>query len=412
MNIKPGALLHQAFLERASNTDTPGAGDLGLGAFLTLRMVDQFRIGAQPNADALNYQVRATLDFVSGLSSDTAEVNHLRQIARVGEQVLKRQEPRFLWAPMLAYGFWLEGELRLAESLDVLDTALGLNPDGESNDHVAALLLRGRVLRHLSRYTEATASYTASGAMGKRLGDDHSERLGRIGCAIVMQKLGNLAAADESLRQVRHEAQAAGDRNAEARACHDIADGLYLMGRSDEGVAFAFHAYEVYEQRVDKLKALSDVGVLMKAIGNYHGAEDAFMVVLDGEPTALVRLNTVLELLELGTCSRDRVAFERWRRELEAGRSLMPPDAHVDYEIKLGSGLAAFGRVARAKEVLESAVRRAEQHRLNKYLFRAEEALAAVGETLENEQRPAPERTQVAEVAEVAEKLQLLRASA
>lgn len=403
-----GPLLHQAFLERASDTSTNGAGDLGLGAFLTLRMVDQFRSDARPNTEALNYQVRATQDFVGGLNSDSAEVNHLRQIARVGEQVFKRNEPRFLWSPMLAYAFWLEGELRLAESLDVLETALGLDAERETGERVAALIQRGRVLRHSSRYDDATESYAASGAMALRLGDDHSERLARIGRSIVMQKLGNLSGADGLLQQVRADARNAGDTIAEAKACHDLAHGLEQMGRPQEGVAFAFQAYQLYEQRIEQLKALSDVGLLMKTLGLYHAADDAFMVVLAGEPTALVRLNTVLELLELAACTKDRVAFERWRRELETSRGLMPPDAHVDYEIKLGLGLATFGNAAKAKEVLESAMRRAEQHRLNKYLFRAEEALAAVDVAHKHEQRPAPQ-PQAAQVAEVAEKLQLLR---
>src|SRR5690242_6422061 len=92
-NTVKSSLPHHAFLERASDP-TPGAGDSALGAFLTMRLVDQFRVEAEPNIEALKYQVKATLDLIDGIESDSPEVNHLRQIVRVGEQVMKKKEPR------------------------------------------------------------------------------------------------------------------------------------------------------------------------------------------------------------------------------------------------------------------------------------------------------------------------------
>jgi tetratricopeptide (TPR) repeat protein len=408
------SLLHQAFLERASDTSAPGSGDLALGAFLTLRLVDQFGAKAKPNRAALSYQVRATWDFVQNLPGDSPELSHLRQIARVGEQVLKRRDARLLWSPMLAYAYWLEQELRLAESLDVLDTALGLATAPETEEQVAAHLQRGRVYRIAGDYERATESYEAGAEIAARLGDHHSVRASRIGRAVVLSRLGNLPASEAILRETATDAEAAGDREAAAHAYHDLANTLELMGRENEGILAVFRAYELYEQRNKQMAALQVVGLLMKAIGNYKAADNAFSVVMDSHPNAELALNTRLELLHLASLTGDRVAFERWRRDLEGQRSSMPADAFVDFATKLGQGYAAFGQITPARAALESAVRRAEQHKLNKYLFRAEQALRAL-DTMEQQQRhdtPRVSGAYRAEVDEVAEKLELLRASA
>ena len=408
----PSFLPHQAFLVRAS--DPASGGELALGAFLTMRMVDQFRASARPNLEALGYQVRATINLVDGLSSESSEVTHLRHIARVGEQVMKKNESRLLWAPMLGYAFWLEKALRFDESIDVLDTALGLGTTPESGDHVNAWLQRGRVLRAASRYDESTESYVTGGEIAIRIGDGHSNRRSQIGRAVVMQKLGNLADAEGALRSAIAAAQLNDDREAEAVAHHELANTLELMGREAEGVLEVYRAYELYEQPERRISALQVVGVFMTLLGNYKAADDAFSVVMASKPSLELAQNTMLELLHLASRSGDRVAFERWRRELEKQRASLPPDAYVDLEIKLGQGFTTFGQPERAAEVLESAVRRAAQYRLSKYLARAQEALSeasgAAGTKRENARRA--NDAHFPEVAKVAEKLHLLRSAA
>ena len=221
-NSVKGSLPHQAFLARASD-QTVGAGDLALGAFLTMRMVDQFAASATPNPEALKYQVRATLDLINGIQHESPEVGQLRQIVRVSEQVMKRKEPRLLWAPMLGYAFWLEQQLRLNESVDVLDTALGLGIQPESEDHVNAWLQRARVLRALGQLADSIQSYETGGEMGLRLGDSHSHRRSRIGRSATLSKLGNLTGAETLLREAIAESHTEGDREAEAVGYHELA---------------------------------------------------------------------------------------------------------------------------------------------------------------------------------------------
>ncbi len=369
--------LHEPFLQRAAtaSTDQSGSGH-ALGAFLTLRLVDQF-FGAlyDGHADALAYQTQATRDFLRELHPHTVETNHLLEIVRVADGVRASGSVRLMFPPLLAFAYWLEQELRLDESLDVLAATLQLSSGVEGEEEVSANLQRGRVLRLLGRFREATDAYAWGGQVASRLGDRHSELLSRIGRAIVLQKTGNLPESERVLRQVRAEAKQSGDRDAEARACHDLAVALRHMNRGDEAAPLAFRAYQLYEQPIQRMRALSDTGEILKAMGHYGAAKDAFLSVMRSEPPAEIRLRTGVELLELSALLQDRVSFERWRRDVGAHYHRLPADELVAYELKLGMGLASFEQEAEGKRHIERAMVLAEQSGQGQWVFRAEAAL-------------------------------------
>jgi tetratricopeptide (TPR) repeat protein len=373
---------HEAFLARAANAGEQRAKARALGAFLTLRLVDQFgKVGA-PNlgAESLDYQLQAASDFVSQLFPRTVEVNHLTEIVRVAEGVARTESVRILWPPLLAFGYWLEHHLRLDEALDVLDTALRLSDGRTAEEEVATQLQRARVLRKAGRLSEASESYAHAGGLAIALADHRSELRSRIGRAIVLQKTGNLPESERVLREVLADARALGDCDAEAQACHDLAVALALREQFAEAIPFAFRAYELYEHPTHKARALNDTGSLFKELGHYSAAKDALMVTVGGCPSTEVVLRAKLELLDVSALIGDRVSFERWRRELRADRSLMPPDIQVDLATKVGVGLAGFGRTADAEAELKRAIVVAEEHGLGEGLFRAERGLQEVRE--------------------------------
>src|SRR5262245_16353877 len=110
--------MHEPFLERASGDgDTRGQA---LGAFLTLPLID--RVATEPGAlksEAMAYQLRACASYLDEQHPDSEEITHLREIVRVARTASESGNKRLLWAPMLAFAYWLEQELRLEESLDV-----------------------------------------------------------------------------------------------------------------------------------------------------------------------------------------------------------------------------------------------------------------------------------------------------
>lgn len=384
--------LHEPFLERAS-----GSGDQrghALGAFLMLRLVDRIAEEAKAlKSEALAYQLRACMQYIDEIYPQTEEVTHLREIVRLAESASDAGNKRLLWAPLLAYGYWLEQQLRLDESLDVLDSTLRLENASAIDEKIAAHLQRARVLHLTGRFTDANHSYAVAGEMANLRGDLRSQMVSRIGRAIVLQKTGDLPQAEAIFSDVLHIARQHGDAYVEARALHDLAVTNNLMNRVPAAVAFAFEAYQKYDEPHHRGRALSDMGMFLKELEHYAAAKEAFLEVLANNPTPKTRVNTVLELLELTAQVQDRLGFERWRRELESGYDTLPPAETVDFEMKMGFGLAAFGSGPDAIEHLSKAVELAERYRFGQRVFEGEALLKEIKAGRTSQLVPPPAKT-------------------
>jgi tetratricopeptide (TPR) repeat protein len=361
---------------------------------------------------ALAYQIRATRDYLLDLDPPTPEVTHLLEGVRLAEAGQKTEKRSLLWPPLLAYSNWLEQELQLAQALDVVETARGLDDGTAATEQIAALLQRGRVLRLLGRLEEARASYDQGRAKAVAAGDSHSALLGRIGNAIVTRQLGNLSASEKLLRQILLDAEAAADIDAQARAHHDLGAALGYQQRAAEAIPHYYRAFELYEGHDPRLRALSDVAQALKQLGYHEAAHNAFLSVLSLGPSAQVAVRTKLELLEVSARKADRMAFHRWRRAIvDAGE--LPPQTQIEFDLGLALGYGTFGQPAKAEQCLMHAVRLAEQHHLNEQLFRAENALAELRngrQTTQTQETPAATEWQGHPgVANVAKKLEALR---
>ncbi len=400
---------HTPFLERASDPDGEDSQH-ALGAFLTLRIVDQFA-KSQLNAVGLGYQISSAFGYLADLSPRTDEVECLEAIAHASQAALRQESTEALFVPLRRYAEELEGQLRLDEAVDVLNTILRVpNP---SDHHVVHLFLqRGRVLRVGGRFSSATESYAAAGKAALRHGDTHAELLSRIGRAIVLQFLGNLPAAQQLLHEVRTDAVRLEDRDAEARATHDLAVTASKRNDNAESVKYAFRAFQLYDGDEHKRRALADLGTALQALGHYSAASDAFEIVLSGHVPTAMRIATTLELIELATHTGNRMMFEKRRREIETLDAELPPSSLVDFKMKVGKGLASFGNTETAKKYLRRAVQHAEEYNLNDFLFKAEAALDDLNETPPQAECiwPAEEKF-VDDVVSVARELQLLRAA-
>src|SRR6185436_19261371 len=97
------------------------------------------------------------------------------EIVRVAQRSLRTNNRGLLWAPLLAFAYWLENELQLDESLDVLETAFRLKDGTEARDQIAGYLQQGRVLRIAGRFTEAREAYQSGGNLARYSGDFRSE---------------------------------------------------------------------------------------------------------------------------------------------------------------------------------------------------------------------------------------------
>jgi tetratricopeptide (TPR) repeat protein len=329
--------------------------------------------------DGLPFQLRAAANFLNDLHPQTKVVSHLREIVRVAYCALQSRNTGLLWAPLLAFAYWLENELRLDESMDVLDTTLRLR-EGDQGDHVAAHLQRGRVLRSAGRFLEARHAYNEGGRLARGIGDLRSEMISRIGSAWVTLKAGDIPAAEGELRDVLAQSRTTGDVFVEARAQHDLAAVLFYAGRTAQAIPLAYKAFELYEEPAQRARALNDVGVFLKEMGHYAGAKQAFVAVIQGEPPAELRVKTELELVALSAAVQDRVGFERWRRPLDAASDRLPPEERIELDIKVGTGLLMFGHTEEGINRLRRAQVSAEQFKFGQRIFEIEQLMFEIRE--------------------------------
>jgi hypothetical protein len=98
------------------------------------------------------------------------------------------------------------------------------------------------------------------------------------------------------------------------------------------------------------------------------------------------------------------MAFERRRAEGEAARLRMPPSMLADFYYKSGVGLARFGQIARARDLLLVGQEHAENYRLNTWYFRFEHTVANLSgcDTPEPDPTLAEAQEQPAAIREVA----------
>jgi hypothetical protein len=118
-------------------------------------------------------------------------------------------------------------------------------------------------------------------------------------------------------------------------------------------------------------------------MGAYDIARIAFEIVTKSQARVLVRINAALELMGLEALVGNRVAFERWRAAVQEQRDSMSPSMTVDYNYKLGTGLAQFGQTRRAQIFLSTALQLAEQHKLNAWYFKVDQAIGKLTENAE-----------------------------
>lgn len=407
--------LHRPFLERAASRSDEGDNSAVLGAFLVLRLVDQYAPGtSSASYAAVEYQCSATSRFLDDIYPKTRETAMLREIAAVAEAALRADDRRLLFPPLLAFAYTLEEESRFDEALDVLDTAARLSDGRDGEFETEVHLNRGRVLRRAGRLNEAQQAYVAGSTMAERRDETHSALLGQIGCGIVQRQLGNLPESERLLWGVKLRASELGDRDAEARSCHDLAGTLYFGGRAAEAVPLAFRAYELYEGALDRARALGDTGAILKDLGHYAAAQDALELVLAEDLPVDARARTELEYLELAALVDDRITFERYRQLLAPKRGEIMKETRQDLELKLGVGLSLFGEHNQAETHLKQAVLLAEEYGMGERIFHAEKQLEEARKrrtaTVSTEASPVADAADLQHIRETVERLECLTA--
>ena len=321
------------------------------------------------------WQLDAVRRHLRELPADAPESAHLHGITDaipVGSQSLAS-----LRLSLMAYAYFLEHEGRLEEALEILELAVRTHGDEiPAGDFAASALFAGRLNRLLARWPIATACYSAGESAATTAGDMVLVLRARLGRGGVLRGQGNLPLARQMAEDVVATAGRIGLRELEALGYADIGVVLMNEGRQVEAIQAIYQSFLLSDDLLQRTRVLGDLGVALLAVGAVEAARTAFDIVLRSKSSFGVRLNAVLELMDIESAMGNRMAFERRRAEGEAARLRMPPSMLADFYYKAGVGLARFGQFARARDLLLAGQEHSENYRLNTWYFRFEHTVA------------------------------------
>src|SRR5438270_772003 len=95
------------------------------------------------------------------------------------------------------------------------------------------------------------------------------------GRAISVQARGNLAAAEQSLREIAAEAQGVEEREIQAHAEHALGTTLLFRGQIADAIVHVWRGFELYEDDASRVRALGDLGAMLLTVGEVTAAERA-----------------------------------------------------------------------------------------------------------------------------------------
>src|SRR2546425_4719040 len=304
-------LPHAVFLHRLAGASEPSALEprLGRAAFVTLRLVDLLGPEhATLHPDAFHYQHVATARCCRDLPPGATETTNLCGLVHGTPDAFEQHSVGLVLPALFAYAHFLEDEMRLEEALDVLDTLLQIGGAKlPAADAVGARLRRARVYRKLNAFDAAEESYAEGGAMAAAFGDSHSELLSRIGRAETVRGRGNLVEAERSLGRTLAEAEAIGDRQAQAMAHHVLAAVLQTGGRPADAISHAWVAFQSYDDEIAQGRSLGDLGSLFLMVGETEAAQCALREAARLGGAQDYVSNALVELMNCASFCRDRV---------------------------------------------------------------------------------------------------------
>jgi tetratricopeptide (TPR) repeat protein len=384
-------LSHEPFLERARlqrEQEHDGSARLALGAYVVARLVDRLLTTDIGGAalDGFRWQLEAVRRHVKDLPAEAPETAHLAGV--VDAVPAEGQPTSSLWMSLTAYAYFLEHEGRLEESLEMVTLAArSQGPGTPAPDFTAYALFAGRLNRQLARWDVASACYGAAEEAGVQTGDSVSALRGRLGKGAVHRGQGNYPLARAIAEGVVREATDLGLTDAQALAYADLGTIYNFQGLRLEALKAHYQAFRLTRDPLQRMRTLSDLAIDLSEIGAFEAARLAFEIVINSNTSFLVRVNALLELMELESSVGNRVAFERCRNAIQEGAARLSPSMATDFEFKVGTGLARFGQLSRAREAYAEGLRLAEVNSLNAWYFKIEQALEQLSLRQEDERK-------------------------
>lgn len=320
----------------------------------------------------------------------------------------KKPDIHVVVTPLMAYAQALEYDAKWVLASDVYQSVLAhLHPVEDSDASIAAHLRLGQCYRNLNLIDDAVAAFASASEIAGTVGDVVGVLRARIGEGRIAILRGNLPQAEAIFDETISRAVGPNLRDVRARALHDRSTVANMRKQYELAIRLAYEALQHSEAPSERDRILNDLAGSFLELGVYSAARDAYLILTATAQEQYVRWLAALNLLEVSSLTGAQIVFEQYRRLLN--NQPLPPYLATAYALSLGVGYQRFGALDEARRYLQRAIALAEEHRINHYLFDAEEALLQL--EVPATKRSAPSNLSL-DVEEVADAIRGMRETA
>jgi tetratricopeptide (TPR) repeat protein len=366
-------LRHLPFFEEIASRDE-GSDDwhAASAGLVVLRLVDTW----------LEEQTQLVADDEWGVRSVRCSIEAVSErspIRAILDRVVDALEERkpdihVVVSPLLAYGRALEYDAKWFLATDVYHSILAhLHPIEDSDASIAAHMRLGYCYRSLHLIDEATEAFTAASEIATEAGDMVNVVLARVNEGHIAALRGNLPQAEAILDDAIMRSFAPEFRDVRSRALHERSNVAHRRKDYEFAVQLAYSAFREAQNPIERDRILNDLAGGFWELGVFSAARDAYLVLSATAQEQFMRWAATISLMDVSTVLGGQVLFELYRRQLVD--VTLPPLLATAFELTSGLAYRLFGDLERARPFLKRAMAMAEEHRLNQYLFEAEEAL-------------------------------------
>jgi tetratricopeptide (TPR) repeat protein len=358
---------------RAASAEVEGSNDYRelLAGLVVLRLLDKWR-SLNRDIESRGRDFEPVERAVAALDDGPMRDALHQLVVSIAEFVEGSADARF--AMLVDYAWLLEHDARWDVAADVYLTAIeigskrqGLLPEYYGRASVC--------FRHLGQLDRAEAMLRHGLRVAAEIGDLFWSLLLRLCEGNLARHKGDLVEAGRVHEVVMAEADAKGLTFVSAQARHDRGHVAYYQKQFGLAADHFHTAMRLYADTELKMRALSDLALVIADMGHLDVARTAFSAVRHSDRMDVESRNiAALNLMWIATMARDRAQFETIRRELVDQRLTGRLLAH--YHIIAGEGALAFDDPSAAQREFAEAVVEARANRAGVTLREAERLLA------------------------------------
>jgi tetratricopeptide (TPR) repeat protein len=390
-------LRHLPFFEEVASCEE-GTKDwhAATAGLVVLRLVDTWLENGLSAGVDQDWSVRSVRCTIEAVHDGTPIPTILDRVVDALEQ--QKPDIHVVVTPLMAYGRALEYDAKWMLASDVYHSVLAhLHPLEDCDASIAAHLRLGQCYRSLHRIDEAAEAFAAAGEIATEAGDMVNVLLSRVNEGQIAILRGNLPRAEAIFDEAIARSNGPGFRDVRSRALHERANVAHYRNEYELAIQFAYSAFRHSQSPEQRDRILNDIAVDFTNLGVFSAARDAYLVLSTTAEEQYMRWAATINLMDLSAQTGSQMLFELYRRQL-TGETL-PPFLDTAFALNTGLGYRRFGDLPKARSHLERAMKLAEKHGLNQYLFEAEEALLQL-ETVPPRRVPAEASLDLNEVAQ------------